>query len=326
MERAPISAISGYTERSPAPRRNSATPWGPADDARTVAEGIVSVSTPSHGGIWVSEARQLQMPRAFRQQGNWYEEDCEWALVAASFPSEFRAAFGDKTVESAERTIKNAWPERWEAFTGMPLAPGESAKRTRIALVEAHLDHRFVICAFGDWHAAVPKGMVGVITVAGETQLDWETGRVPHRSGSEESAHGLIAKEVYDAAFQKAMAVPPAALEPWLPAPLGAPYSLNPLTEAARPCEAALHHAKAGEWHGAGSALRADPYSLPTSGPIVLWLAVRSGDPEAVRACLHAGVDPEAWPLPAMAAIHAGRKDLLALLKPAPAAGPAMRL
>lgn len=34
------------------------TPWGTAQDAIEYADGIISYQTASHGGIWLSKARQ----------------------------------------------------------------------------------------------------------------------------------------------------------------------------------------------------------------------------------------------------------------------------
>lgn len=74
------------------------TPWGAADTATTHAEGIVSYSTPSHGGFHLSPERLTAIPAevlicTFNQQGErgWFEEDEDWALVAAAFPEAFTA-------------------------------------------------------------------------------------------------------------------------------------------------------------------------------------------------------------------------------------------
>ena len=70
------------------------TPWGKPDQQKQIAEGIVKVCTPSHGGIWLSPQRRADMPKQYRDiptfaGANWYEEDCDWALVALSFPQYF---------------------------------------------------------------------------------------------------------------------------------------------------------------------------------------------------------------------------------------------
>lgn len=59
------------------------TPWGKSDSQNTLAEGIVSYSTPSHGGIWLSSERQAQLPEGidnFVHDLRWWEEDCDWVV------------------------------------------------------------------------------------------------------------------------------------------------------------------------------------------------------------------------------------------------------
>ncbi len=59
------------------------TPWGASDSQATLAEGIVSYGTPSHGGIWLSPERQAQLPQGidnFMHDLRWWEEDCDWVV------------------------------------------------------------------------------------------------------------------------------------------------------------------------------------------------------------------------------------------------------
>lgn len=70
------------------------TPWGRPDYTREVAPGIVRVDTPSHGGYWLSEQRQAEIPAnivPFTGDRAWWEEDCDWAVVALMWPDEFCA-------------------------------------------------------------------------------------------------------------------------------------------------------------------------------------------------------------------------------------------
>jgi len=83
------------------------TPWGKSQGNREYADGIVKVHTASHGGFWISQARRDSMPDQYRNMptfagGNWYEEDCDWALVALSFPQYFDA----QSIEAACDTLK----------------------------------------------------------------------------------------------------------------------------------------------------------------------------------------------------------------------------
>jgi hypothetical protein len=68
----------------------SHTPWGRADRREKIAEGIIEVSTPSHGGIWLSDDRIAQLPANVTNfvrdnycgwdSLHWWEEDCDWVV------------------------------------------------------------------------------------------------------------------------------------------------------------------------------------------------------------------------------------------------------
>lgn len=82
------------------------SPWGAPDSTRTLAPGITSISTASHGGIHVDEQRLAAMPaelsaiETFTGRG-WYEEDRDWAIVALAWPEAFDAG----NVAAAVRTV-----------------------------------------------------------------------------------------------------------------------------------------------------------------------------------------------------------------------------
>lgn len=65
------------------------TIWGPSQHCKTVADGIQQVSTASHGGYKLDAIRNALVPAYMRQAGGWYEEDCDWAIVAVIFPAAF---------------------------------------------------------------------------------------------------------------------------------------------------------------------------------------------------------------------------------------------
>ena len=82
------------------------TPWGESQDIDTIADGITFASTASHGGILLSEERYAQMPEKYRKTfagGRWYEEDCDWAKVAVTFPDCFELS----DVENAKQILKS---------------------------------------------------------------------------------------------------------------------------------------------------------------------------------------------------------------------------
>jgi hypothetical protein len=84
------------------------TPWGVADQVDRIGDkGILHVSTPSHGGLFVPAELLERMPAALRGSnsysgcGNWFEEDVEWAIPVLAFPDEFPPA----TCQAAISTV-----------------------------------------------------------------------------------------------------------------------------------------------------------------------------------------------------------------------------
>jgi hypothetical protein len=84
------------------------TPWGRADHTEDMGQGIMSVSTSSHGGIFVPLELLDKIPpegRAFAKRWGgseqWYEEDCAWAYVALAFPE----LFSEPNRDAARRTM-----------------------------------------------------------------------------------------------------------------------------------------------------------------------------------------------------------------------------
>jgi len=70
------------------------TPWGQADHYEQIAPGVYRVDTPSHGGYWVREFARAKWPENLRDYEpfagvGWYEEDCDWAIVALAMPHLF---------------------------------------------------------------------------------------------------------------------------------------------------------------------------------------------------------------------------------------------
>jgi hypothetical protein len=99
------------------------TPWGIAQTQDKVAEGIIFVTTASHGGFCISPEVHAKMPKAYqstfahapnRDKNFWYEEDCDYAKVILSFPDMFMA----KEVEVAKKMIEQYFPESHIAAKG----------------------------------------------------------------------------------------------------------------------------------------------------------------------------------------------------------------
>ena len=80
--------------------------------ATNYAEGIISHSTSGHGGFHLSPDRNRSVDASVRSTGGWYEEDCEWAIVALTFPE----IFTGYERRCAEDIAKNTFPCFWETL------------------------------------------------------------------------------------------------------------------------------------------------------------------------------------------------------------------
>ena len=119
------------------------TPWGMSQTATIYAPGIVFHSTASHGGFKLDRARNLAMPSALRIAGGWYEEDGDWARVAAGYPD----LFTYREQASADRILRDWCPDAWEAIHGRTLSPGESFTRERDEFTRRHASDWVVVSA-----------------------------------------------------------------------------------------------------------------------------------------------------------------------------------
>lgn len=95
------------------------TPWGVSQSTEEIARGITEVSTPGHGGIKLSAARQAQLPAVaglhnFNKGLTWWEEDCDWVVPFLMFSEEFKVATGDyyaTNLDFAHTIAKRCHPE-----------------------------------------------------------------------------------------------------------------------------------------------------------------------------------------------------------------------
>ncbi len=110
------------------------TPWGPSQGVAVFAEGVVCHSTAGHGGFHLAADRNAKVDRRLRRPGGWYEEDVEWAVVALTFPQLF-TSFERR---SADQTVKDSWPDAWEAIFETVLRPGQSHEKDRRAFHVRH--------------------------------------------------------------------------------------------------------------------------------------------------------------------------------------------
>ena len=66
------------------------TPWGPAEHAAHLGNGVLSVSTPRHGGLFIPDKVFCEIPAPVRETlfagtaspgENWAEENCDLPIV-----------------------------------------------------------------------------------------------------------------------------------------------------------------------------------------------------------------------------------------------------
>ena len=176
------------------------TPWGPAQTARHLAPGIGWVTTAGHGGCVISSSRLELMPECLRLEecpgrtGLFFEEDVEWCRVFVAFESDLLAAGDEHTVRCIRAghhtdTLRDSYPEAYEAHFGVTLLPGHSRAKDERAFYAEHAEDLIVVSAFGDWQAGVPEGMVGVVARVG--------GKAGGAAGAER--YFLVPEEEYDA-------------------------------------------------------------------------------------------------------------------------------
>lgn len=168
----------------------SRTPWGTADHVTDIAPGITSVSTPGHGGVKLSPARNAVIPPAYRERSGWYEEDCEANIPVLHFADEFAAqphmkTTADQLRASADQSIKTWFPDKWEKVNGRELQPGESSEKDRLMWTERHADQPIVRSAINS------KTIPGMVRVTAQ----------PHVGGAEPAEY-LVPVDEYEARRQ----------------------------------------------------------------------------------------------------------------------------
>jgi hypothetical protein len=88
------------------------SPWGIVQDEEVIADGIIYVSTASHGGIWVARELMHRIQKEMRDyakywsgSSQWFEEDCAAQCVVVSFPEYFPADQVERAWDSVRRYV-----------------------------------------------------------------------------------------------------------------------------------------------------------------------------------------------------------------------------
>lgn len=148
--------------------KSTPTPWGQSqgiqfcDPQRLIAK----VHTAGHGGYRVHV--DLSMPEPLASIGQiepslgpfrWFEEDDAWAAVVIAFPQWFAPGLD----ASAQDTLRDCFPQAYEAHYGVKLTPAQSRTLATLEWEEKTKDNFTLVTGYSDRHWDVPEGKVYAI-------------------------------------------------------------------------------------------------------------------------------------------------------------------
>ena len=144
-------------------REGQRSPWGTIDYVSHWDVGITNVGTAGHGGVKLSPGRNRDVHPAWRRPGGWYEEDCEWAIVAVTFPE----CYTPEHVATARTTARNWFPDEYEVVTGEQVLPGDSLVRDEQLFTAEHASDLVTTAAL----AADPGTVERFLRDDGDTEM-----------------------------------------------------------------------------------------------------------------------------------------------------------
>ena len=107
------------------PEEGGRSPWGTINDLRELVPGIWIVSTPGHGGLWLSRDRIAQLPHGWEtfvgkrvcrnDTARWHEEDCDLTMALWVLGGHRQAGRG-LGLQPRQHCTKP--PVRWPRTTG----------------------------------------------------------------------------------------------------------------------------------------------------------------------------------------------------------------
>ena len=127
------------------------TPWGMSQTVTEVCDGIVWVSTASHGGMKLDRKQNARIPGYMRSSGGWYEEDCDWCIPGVVLNAEH------SRTERAKETMRNWFPDYYEKFFNVTLLEGESYRKDETLFLERNKNNYLVLSC-----SPRPDGMLDV--------------------------------------------------------------------------------------------------------------------------------------------------------------------
>lgn len=140
--------------------KRAETPWGAAQLSRIYGEGVIAHSSAGHGGFHLDAQRNALVDARWRNADGWYEEDSEWAKVAATFPELFTSS----EHASAEDTLRHSAPDAYEAIRGVILERGQSRVKDERSFKREHASDWIVVSAITSHYA---PGFVECVTTLG---------------------------------------------------------------------------------------------------------------------------------------------------------------
>lgn len=120
--------VLGYKDHFFPNESGPQTPWGPAQHSTEYGDGIIKYGTAGHGGIKVPDELNQKIPSALRVKDGWYEEDCDWAIVAVSFPGYFTDRDHRGAVYVMERYYAEKFDILKDRFPVIPKTPQVEAE------------------------------------------------------------------------------------------------------------------------------------------------------------------------------------------------------
>jgi len=158
----------------------SYSPWGSIQRRKTFQDGIIDVSTASHGGMMVRKdiAKQVLSVQARKKGFQYrdylcYEEDCDWAIPVFELKHLWQKIFKNKTIEEIESILMKSL-SLWNAdyLLSIGVQPIDeyyqeylNRQKEEEMLKNKHPD--LIVAAWGDWHTGV-KGVCQVVTADGK--------------------------------------------------------------------------------------------------------------------------------------------------------------
>ncbi|MCW1431985.1 DUF7007 domain-containing protein [Novosphingobium sp. JCM 18896] len=139
--------------------------WGAIQEADQILPGIWSVTTPSHGGLILSDQRQQAMPDSLRIEGASYEEDVDWSHVILAHEAEIArlGRYPASFLQLARDTVRCWHPDAFSAFTGESVTENQSHVLKRRKAYQDSIGELCVTAAWGSWADWVPEGKTGVV-------------------------------------------------------------------------------------------------------------------------------------------------------------------